>query len=102
MDLFDRQVKRNLKGIELEKSGEVDKAIKLYELNIAEDFIGSHPYNRLAIIYSKRKQVNDEIRVLDKAIKVFSALNSNSREDVNPKLQKFKKRWEKANNKNST
>ena len=102
MDLFDQQVERNLKGIELEKTGEIDKAIQLYELNIAEDFTGSHPYNRLAIIYSRRKQVANEIRVLNRAIQVFSSLDPESRMDVNTKLEKFKKRWKKANNKNST
>ena len=34
MDKFDKQVERNLKGDELEKSDQVDLAIQLYEENI--------------------------------------------------------------------
>ena len=30
---LEKQLKRNLKGLELKKAGQVDKAIKLYEAN---------------------------------------------------------------------
>lgn len=52
---FNRQVNRNLKAIELEKAGNVKEAIKLYEMNIKENFEGNHPYDRLAIIYRRNK-----------------------------------------------
>lgn len=93
---FHEQVDRNLKGIQLEKEGKIDEAITLYEKNIKENFIGNHPYDRLAIIYRKRKQIDDEIRVLQKAIWVFENIVYVGRGDRLPKLQKFKKRLEKA------
>jgi tetratricopeptide (TPR) repeat protein len=93
---FDKQVERNLKGIELEKSGRVDEAIQLYEENVKENFEGSHPYDRLAIIYRKRNMIDDEIRVLEKAIWVFENIVHRERLDKWPKLEKFKKRLEKA------
>jgi len=93
---FDKQVERNLKGIQLEKDGRVDEAIKLYERNIEENFEGSHPYDRLAIIYRKRNQIDDEIRVLEKAIWVFENVVYRDRGDRLPKLQRFKKRLERA------
>jgi len=95
MDNFDIQVQRNLEGIELEKQGKIDDAIELYEKNINENFEGNHPYDRLAIIYSKRKQTDNEIRVLKKAILVFTNVVSDEREDKLPKLEKFKKRLKK-------
>lgn len=85
---FNKQAERNLIGIELEKVNKVDKAIELYELNIKEKFIGSHPYNRLAIIYRKRNQLDDEIRVLEKAILAYK--------NNGPKLTRFKERLEKV------
>jgi len=96
MGSFQQQVQKNLRGIELEKGGQVDQAIELYERNVAENFEGSHPYNRLAIIYRKRKQIDDEIRVLKKAIWVFENVVYKDRGDRLPKLEKFKKRLEKA------
>ena len=71
--VFDRQVNRNLLGIKHEKSGEVDKAIKLYEQNVKEKFIGNHPYNRLAIIYKKLNRPDDELRIVKAGIKMFKS-----------------------------
>lgn len=94
---FSKLVNRNIKGIKYEKEGKVDLAIKLYEKNIAENFEGNHPYDRLAIIYRKKKDYQNEVRVLNKAIDVFSNLLFTSpRSDIKPKLEKFKKRLEKS------
>ncbi len=92
---FNAQVERNLRGIELEKSGREDEAVRLYEENVKENSVGNHPYDRLAIIYRKRMQVDEEIRVLEKAIWVFDVLYQ-GRGDGLPKLGKFKRRLEKA------
>lgn len=93
---FDKQVERNLRGIELQKTGNIEQAIKLYEQNIKENFEGSHPYNALAVIYRQRKQINDEIRVLEKAVFVFDKIVYNLRADKSPKLIKFRERLRKA------
>lgn len=95
-DQLSMQVFRNLEGIRLEKEGQVDMAIELYEANISENFEGSHPYDRLAIIYRKRKQIDDEIRVLEKAIWVYENVASKARSDRLPKLERFRQRLEKA------
>lgn len=92
-------INRNLKGIKLEKEDKIDKAIKLYEKNIEEEFDGSHPYTRLAIIYSKKGLLDDEIRVLKTAFLVFENVVYKERSDSSQKLDKFKKRLEKANKK---
>lgn len=89
------QVDRNLEGKRLEKNGQIDKTIELYEKNVEEGFDGSHPYARLAIIYRKRKQFDDEIRILEKAVSLYEnqyKKGINCQDD----LDKFKKRLEKA------
>ena len=93
---YEIQVDRNLKGIEFEKKGEIEKSIRLYEKNLEEDFEGSHPYDRLAIIYRKRGKYKEEIRVLRKAIFVFENNISSGRMDREPKLLKFRERLDKA------
>jgi len=93
---LDKQVERNLKGIALEKKGYIDKAVELYEQNVSENFDGNHPYDRLAIIYRKCDQIDDEIRVLEKAVWVFESVVHQARGDRSPKLDKFKKRLQKA------
>ena len=94
--IFEIQVNRNLEGIKFEKKGEIEKAIRLYEKNVEEDFEGSHPYDRLAVIYRKRGEYVEEIRVLREAIFVFENKVHSGRMDKEPKLQKFQERLEKA------
>ena len=96
MSDFDIQTNRNLEGIKLEKEGHVDQAIELYEANVSENFEGNHPYDRLAIIYRKRNQIDDEIRVLNKGIWVFKNVIYKKRADRLPKLAKLHKRLEAA------
>lgn len=85
-------VDANLSGEELERAGRVDEAIALYEKCVSERFDGSYPYNRLAIIYRKRKDYDNEIRVLEQAIDIYSHDISGD----NTKLSKFQERLEKA------
>lgn len=59
----DTTVNRNLKGKDYEKAGEIQKAIRLYEENIADHFDGSHPYERLRIIYKAIGKTDDVVRV---------------------------------------
>jgi tetratricopeptide (TPR) repeat protein len=94
--LFNIPVALNLLGKELEKEGEIDFAIKLYEINLLNNFIGSHPYNRLSIIYRKKKMHSDVIRVLEKAVYVFENVVYRDRSDRSPKLEKYKKALDKA------
>jgi tetratricopeptide (TPR) repeat protein len=58
-------VSRNLDGKEYEQNGENNKAIELYEANIKDRFDGSHPYDRLRIIYTRMKKYDDAIRVCE-------------------------------------
>jgi len=87
---------RNLRGQELEKAEAIDEAIALYEANVADACGGNHPYDRLAILYRKRGQIDQEIRVLERAIWVFENIASKGRADRLPKLKKFKERLAKA------
>ncbi|MCP1103559.1 tetratricopeptide (TPR) repeat protein [Aequitasia blattaphilus] len=66
---LDEFVNNNLMGKHLESIGDVEGAINLYEKNVAFEFDGSHPYTRLCIIYRKRKQYDEEIRVANAAVK---------------------------------
>lgn len=92
---LEQAVDNNRRGMSCEKSGNIDKAITYYEKNVTNRFEGNRPYDRLAIIYRKRKDYDNEVRVLETAIDVFKNINS-GRQDAAPKLAKFKTRLSKA------
>ena len=89
--IFDKLYKRNARGIALERAGQIDKAIVLYEANIADMFGGNHPYDRLRIIYSKRKQYDQALRVCQQFIQMADTLKKlgSPRSDLPAKRQRF-------------
>lgn len=94
--LLDKMVNNNLRGKELEKEGNIDVAIRLYEENISLRFDGSFPYDRLITIYRKQKDYANESRVLENAIDVFTHDIPQSRPDRDKKLTKYKERLNKV------
>lgn len=62
-------------GIDLEKEGMVDEAISVYEKAIIPQLPVIHPYNRLMILYRKKKDYDNEIRIIKIAISVFMKEN---------------------------
>lgn len=65
-------VSRNNQGIEFEKSGHIEDAIKCYEQNIAEgQYPTRHPYDRLMVLYRRFERYDDEIRVIRSAMATF-------------------------------
>lgn len=59
----DLLVERNRRGKELERGGQVEQAIALYEANVADRFNGSHAYERLRVLYKERGDFTNTIRV---------------------------------------
>jgi tetratricopeptide (TPR) repeat protein len=66
------EVANNQSASEAEASGDLDRAITLYEKNIKKGLPDSFPFDRLLIIYRKQKRYKDELRVINKGIEVFS------------------------------
>jgi len=101
--LLDIMVDRNLRGKTLEAQGEEDKAILLYEENVSDLFGGDYPYDRLRVIYTKRKQLTEAIRVCRTFIEITDLLikKSSGRSDLNPKRERFISWIEKLEKKSS-
>ena len=68
-------------GIKFEKLKNTDEAILYYEEAIAFRIVATHPYDRLIVIYNKRKDYRNTLRVVKLAIDVFT--NENIRRSTN-------------------
>jgi hypothetical protein len=92
---------RNLKGIELEKAGRIDEAIYEYEANIKDEFVGSHPYERLRIIYTRLHRYDDAIRVCAQFILILKMLIEKGApyNDTQVKVKKFEEHIRKLRGK---
>lgn len=93
MRIMDEMIERNMKALAFERSGEPNKAIRLYEANLADRFGGSGPYERLHVLYGRRKDYANALRVCKK----YLGLTTNSHEDK--KRRKFLEHCEKLQRK---
>ena len=78
--MFSEMVARNLEGQALEKVKREEEARLLYEENLSDLFDGSGPYERLRVIYSRRKDYDSAIRACEAFIRIT---------DVDEKREKF-------------
>lgn len=69
--IFSEAVRNNNEGRELERQGKIDEAIKCYEASIATGKLTIVPHERLRIVYRKRKDKENEIMVLKRAVAMF-------------------------------
>lgn len=69
---IERIAEMNNQGMELERRGEIDEAIKMYEKNISYgDCEARHSYDRLMVLYRKRKDYENELRIINAAISML-------------------------------
>lgn len=80
----------NDKGIALEKKGDIDGAIAVYEDNVSRGHPAAHSYQRLMILYRKRGDYDNEIRVIEAAIAAYRESRMTSI------IPEWEKRLEKA------
>jgi tetratricopeptide (TPR) repeat protein len=71
-ELAKRTADRNEEARQAESNEDLDQAIKLYEENIKEGYADPYAFDRLMVLYRKQKKYKDELRVINRAIKVFT------------------------------
>jgi hypothetical protein len=62
---FEAAMQRNEEAELAFEGGDTERAINLYEVSIREEFVGSHPYERLASIYESRHDPSEALRVCE-------------------------------------
>ena len=73
---YERWFKRNAIGEQKESEGKFEDAIRLYETNVEEGANTLFPYERLAILYKRRRDTGNEQRIIKKAIKKLQERSS--------------------------
>ena len=75
-------------------NGDTERAIKLYEVSIAEEFVGSHPYERLASVYESRHNPAEAFRVCEAFTKLAASgkMPRGAQRSADRKLPEFEAR----------
>jgi tetratricopeptide (TPR) repeat protein len=92
-------VERNVKGIELEKAGKVDEAIKLFEQNVADKAETNCAYQSLRIIYTKQDKLQEAIRVCEICIALdYKAISETEKNFLLRQIEKLKSKLQSSTN----
>ena len=67
---FEIAMERHMEAARAEERGDPERAMRLYEVSVAEGFVGSHPYERLASLYERRRLYTEALRVSDAFVRL--------------------------------
>lgn len=87
-ELLNETARLNNVGIALEKEGRIDEAIETYENNISLGYKAAHSFDRLRILYRKRKDYENMIRVIKREGEVFDYTQVEIEDKINRYLEK--------------
>ena len=91
---YEAALERNTEAARLEERGDVQGAFRFYEVSVAENFVGAHPYERLAALHEGRRNYAEALRVTDAYINLARSgrLPRGSQRSADRKLPEFKAR----------
>ena len=94
---FEAAMERQEEAARVEQGGDPEKAIRLYETSIAEGFVGSHPYERLASLYERRRDYREALRVSEAFVRlaVSGTMPRGTQRSADRKLPAFEARIER-------
>jgi hypothetical protein len=91
---FEAAMERHAEAERAEQSGDPEKAIRLYETSVAEEFVGSHPYERLASLYERRHDQQAALRVSEAFLQLSASgkMPRGAQRSADRKLPQFEAR----------
>ena len=97
LGLFETAMQRNEDAERALQSGDTNRAIDLLEKSVAEGFVGTHPYERLASIYESRRNPTDALRVCEAFTQLAASgkMPRGAQRSADRKLPEFEARTER-------
>ena len=94
---FDAAVERHVQAERAAQSGDPERAIRLYETSVAEEFVGSHPYERLTSLYERRHDHEAALRVSEAYVRLAASgrMPRGAQRSADRKLPQFEARIER-------
>lgn len=94
---FEAAMERHEEAERALQSGDPDKAVRLYETSVAEGFVGSHPYERLASIHERRRDYGEALRISESFVRLARSgtMPQGAQRSADRKLPAFEARIER-------
>ena len=93
---FEAGMARNAEAERAVHDGDPERAIDLYETSVAEEFVGSHPYERLASLY-ERRDPSQALKVCEAYLRLAASgkMPRGAQRSADRKRQEFEARAER-------
>ena len=94
---YEAAVERHEAAVRADVSGDPETAIQLYERSVAENFVGSHPYEALASLHERRHNHAAALQVTEAYINLTHSgkMPRGAQLSANRKLPEFENRAER-------
>ncbi len=91
---YEEALERNLEAARSEERGDAERAIRLYEISVEEEFVGARPYERLAALHESRRNYAEALRITETYISLARSgrLPRGSQRSAERKLPEFEGR----------
>ena len=88
---YEAALERNIEAARAEERGDVEGATRLYAESVADEFVGAHPYERLAALLESRRGYAEALRVTDAYISLARSgrMPKGSQRSAGRKLPEF-------------
>jgi len=70
---FEAAMERHAEAERALQNADIEVAIRLYETSVAEEFVGSHPYERLASLHERRHDYEEALRVSEAFLRLAAS-----------------------------
>jgi hypothetical protein len=91
---FEAAMERYAEAEKAEQTGDPERAIRLYEMSVSEEFVGSHPYERLASLHERRHDYEAALRVSEAYLQLAASgkMPRGAQRSADRKLPQFETR----------
>ena len=70
---FEAAMERHAEAEKALRNGDPGRAIRLYEISVSEEFVGSHPYERLASLHERRHDYEAALGVSEAFVRLAAS-----------------------------
>ncbi len=94
---FEAAMERHAEAERAQRNGDPEEAIRLYEVSVTEEFVGSYPYERLASLYERHHDYEAALRVSEAFVRLAASgkMPRGAQRSADRKLPQFKARTER-------
>jgi hypothetical protein len=94
---FEAAMERHAEAERAQRDGDPERAIRLYEISVTEEFVGSHPYERLASLHERRHDYDAALGVSEAFVRLAASgkMPRGAQRSADRKLPQFEARIER-------